>query len=58
MRAWAKANGVPVSDGTASERKHEIAGEYLAGHAVGLNVFLILVARSRAGRAALPGADR
>ena len=30
VRAWAKANGVPVIDCKAGERKHRIAGEYLA----------------------------
>jgi hypothetical protein len=48
VRAWAKANGVPVIDCRAGERKHQIAGEYLAGHTVGPGVFMILVARARA----------
>ena len=48
VRAWAKANGVPVIDCTAGQRKHQIAEEYLAGHSVGPGVFLILVARARA----------
>jgi hypothetical protein len=48
VRAWAKANGVPVIDCKAGERKHQIAEDYLSGHAVGRGIFLILVARSRA----------
>jgi hypothetical protein len=48
VRAWAKANGVPVIDCKARERKHRIAGEYLAENTVGTGVFLILVARARA----------
>ncbi len=48
VRAWAKANGVPVIDCKAWERKHQIAEEYLAGHTAGRGVFLILVARARA----------
>jgi hypothetical protein len=48
VRAWAKANGVPVIDCTAGQRKHQIAEEYLAGHSVGPGVFMILVARARA----------
>ena len=48
VRAWAKANGIPVIDCKAGERKHEIAEGYLSGHVVGRGVFLILVARSRA----------
>jgi hypothetical protein len=48
VRAWAKANGVPVIDCKAGERKHRIAGEYLAQNTVGTGVFLILVARARA----------
>jgi hypothetical protein len=48
VRAWAKANGVPVIDCKAGERKHRIAEEYLAENTVGTGVFLILVARARA----------
>ena len=35
VRGWAKANGVPVIDCKAGERKHLIAEEYLAAHRVG-----------------------
>jgi len=48
MRAWAKANGVPVIDCSAGKRKHLIAEEHLASHSVGPGVYLILVARARA----------
>ena len=35
VRAYAEANGVPVIDCKAGERKHLIAEEYLANHPVG-----------------------
>jgi hypothetical protein len=40
--------GVPVIDCKAGERKHLIAEEYLAEHAVGPGVFMVLVARAPA----------
>ena len=43
VRGWAKANGVPVVDCVAGERKHRIAEDYLRDHTVGVWVFLILV---------------
>jgi len=47
VRGWAAANGVPVIDCGRGERKHEIARQYLAEHAVlGPGVFLVLVARA------------
>jgi hypothetical protein len=48
VRAWAKANDVPVVDCGRGERKHLIAQEYLTTHTVGPGVFLILVARAPA----------
>src|SRR5215210_3116631 len=48
VRGWAKANGVPVVDCVAGERKHRIAEDYLRDHTVGVGVFLILVARAPA----------
>jgi len=48
VRAWAKANDVPVIDCKAGERKHLIAEEYLAEHAVGPGVFMVLVAKAPA----------
>jgi hypothetical protein len=48
VRAWAKANDVPVVDCKAGEHKHLIAEEYLADHAVGPGIFMVLVARAPA----------
>jgi hypothetical protein len=48
VRAFAKANGIPVIDCGRGERKHRIAEQYLAAHTVGAGVFLILVARAPA----------
>jgi hypothetical protein len=48
VKAWAKANGVPVIYCTAGQRKHEIAGEYLKTHSPGVGVFLILAAKAPA----------
>ncbi len=48
VRAWGKANAVPVVDCGRGERKHVIAEEYLAEHPVGPGVFLVLVARAPA----------
>jgi hypothetical protein len=49
VRGWAAANGVPVIDCKSGERKHLIAGEYLAAHPeLGRGVFLVLVARASA----------
>jgi hypothetical protein len=48
VKAWAKANGVPVIYCTAGERKHLIAEEYLDTHVVTTGVFLILAARAPA----------
>jgi len=48
VRAWAKANDVPVIECKAGQRKHRIAEEYLASHSVGPGVLMILVARARA----------
>ena len=48
VRAWAGANGVPVIDCKAGERKHLIAEEYLRTHSVGPGVFMILVSRAPA----------
>jgi len=48
VRAFAKANGIPVIDCGRGDRKHRIAEEYLVTHTVGAGVFLILVARAAA----------
>ena len=46
VRAYADANGIPVIDCKAGERKHELAEEYLREHPGVRGVFLILVARA------------
>jgi hypothetical protein len=46
VRASAHAHAIPVIDCKRGERKHQIAEEYLAEHAVERGVFLILVARA------------
>jgi hypothetical protein len=48
VKAWAKANEVPVIYCTAGQRKHEIAEEYLQAHSPGVGVFLILAAKAPA----------
>src|SRR5437016_2248396 len=48
VKAWAAANGVPVTYCKAGERKHLIAEEYLETHPVGLGVFMILAAKAPA----------
>jgi hypothetical protein len=48
VKAWGAANQVPVVFCKSGERKHRIAEEYLAAHAVGPGVFLILVAKAPA----------
>jgi hypothetical protein len=48
LRAWAKANHIPVQDCPGGDRKHEIAQHYLATHQVQVGLFLILVSRSPA----------
>jgi hypothetical protein len=46
VRAFAKAEGIPIIDCERGERKHLIAEEYLATHQMGRGVFMILVARA------------
>jgi len=48
VRAFAKAQGIPVIDCSRGDRKHQIAEAYLAAHPVSRGVFLILVARAAA----------
>ena len=50
VRAWAKAEGIPVIDCGRDVRKHRVAEEHLAAHDVGTGVFLILVARRQESR--------
>lgn len=48
LRAWAKAHGIAVIDCPPKQRKHELAEQYLATHAVGPGLFLVLAAKSQA----------
>jgi hypothetical protein len=48
VKAWAKANGVPLVYCTAGERKHLIAEEHLEAHTVTVGVFMILAAKAPA----------
>jgi hypothetical protein len=48
IRAFAKANGIPVVDCAPKEKKFEIAQTYLARHDGKPGLFLILVGRARA----------
>jgi len=66
VKAWAKANGVPVIYCAAGQRKHEIAEEYLEAHSPGTGVFLILAAKApasvwkvnRSGRGAITSLEK
>jgi hypothetical protein len=46
VRGFARAHDIPVIECKRGERKHQIAEDYLATHAVERGVFLILVARA------------
>jgi hypothetical protein len=48
LRAWAKANQVPVVDSSPGQRKHDRAAEYLATHEVKPGLFMILVSKAPA----------
>jgi hypothetical protein len=48
IRGFAKANGIPVVDCAAGERKHDLAEEYLAKTKMTRGLFLILVGRAQA----------
>lgn len=48
VRGFARAQGIPIIDCRRGERKHRIAEEYLATHAVKRGLFLILVGRAMA----------
>ena len=48
LRAWAKANGVPVVYCAPGERKHEIAEQHLSTHEVQPGLFLVLVSKAPA----------
>ena len=48
VRAWGQSAGVPVIYCKTGERKHLIAGQYLAEHQAATGVFLVLVAKAMA----------
>src|ERR671922_750423 len=48
LRAYAKAEGIPVIDCRVGERKHDLAEEYLAKTKISQGLFLILVGRAQA----------
>src|SRR6266851_1366772 len=48
IRGYAKANGIPLVDCPAGERKHDLAEEYLAKTKITQGLFLILVGRAPA----------
>jgi hypothetical protein len=48
IRGYAKANGIPIIDCGADDRKHEIAEEYLENNPSVRGLFMILVARAPA----------
>lgn len=48
LRAWAKANGIPVIACAAGERKHDLAEDYLSQHPETRGLFMIFVARAQA----------
>jgi hypothetical protein len=48
LRAWAKANEIPVVYSSPGERKHDIASHYLSTHEVKPGLFMILVSKAPA----------
>jgi hypothetical protein len=48
LRAWAKANNVPVVYCSPGERKHETAEQHLSTHEVKSGLFLVLVSKAPA----------
>src|SRR5467141_1451942 len=48
IRGYAKAHDIPVIDGSAGQRKHDLAEEYLAKTRVTQGLFLVLVGRAQA----------
>jgi hypothetical protein len=48
VRGYAKAHDIPVVDGSAGQRKHDLAEEYLAKTTVTRGLFLVLVGRAQA----------
>jgi hypothetical protein len=48
LRAWAKANGIPVIYCSSGEEKHKMAEQHLATHETKPGLFLILVSKAPA----------
>ena len=48
LRAWAKANGIPVIYCSPGEDKHKMAEEHLAVHETKPGLFMILVSKAPA----------
>jgi len=48
LRAWAKANGVPVIYCSSGDYKHKMSEEYQATHQIKPGLFLVLVAKAPA----------
>ena len=48
VRGYAKAQGIPVIDCPAGQRKHELAEQYLANTKIAHGLFLVLVGRAKA----------
>jgi len=48
LRAWAKANHIPVVDSSPGQRKHDRAAEYLSTHEIKPGLFMILVSKAPA----------
>src|SRR5215471_6114137 len=48
VRGYAKAQGIPVIDCPAGQRKHELAEQYLAKTKITHGLFLVLVGRAKA----------
>ncbi len=46
LRAWAKANQIPVVDCGRGEKKHLTAEDYMASHPAVQGLFLVLVGRA------------
>ena len=48
LRAWAKANGIPVIYCSSGDDKHKMAEEYQSTHQIKAGLFLVLVAKAPA----------
>lgn len=50
LNAYVKAHDIPIKYCDASERKHELAEEYLAEHPQSTGLFMVVVAKAKAPR--------